>query len=472
MLFDHFGNLEEIFYLGHDINIIIEIPQGFFDFKKKFKLLNLFKEEYIDKLRPLRKEKGAVYVGQSDIAIVGEVLQYYEEGKIKRNDIHLDFPIDDDDIEKYERYINKYFDVENQNYYQKINFIKILSLQFKNFFQSIYFNYQIAFSNGIQDLIMKARVSVIKNFIALTKVFTRSPYDQLLIKRQKDNIDIYNKYDQNAAIEKAITALENEKHEVFSFDDIKPSLVFFNRDKSSFSIISNANKNDEEYKELLELWNSYNFDRRKKIPLVDYKSMTHDQFLDEVKKLFDLNSMSKDRLKEICSKAGNYIFVCDNFIKMVRILLNIEAKIPVILMGETGVGKTKIFEMLSTLYGKGNLNWKKLEIHAGITDEDIVNFIEKIIKEDNEKNIEIKNESNRDLVWVFLDEINTCNSLGLITEIMCRHTYLGKKINENFVFFGACNPYRVLNKKMRESGLVYLYVLRMKENIFIIQLYQ
>ena len=76
----------------------------------------------------------------------------------------------------------------------------------------------------------------------MTKVFTRSPYDQLLIKRQKDNIDIYNKYDHNAAIEKAITALENEKHEVFSFDDIKPSLVFFNRDKSSFSIISNLNK--------------------------------------------------------------------------------------------------------------------------------------------------------------------------------------------------------------------------------------
>ena len=38
---------------------------------------------------------------------------------------------------------------------------------------------------------------------------------------------------------------------------------------------------------------------------------------------------------------------------------------------------------------------------------------------------------------------------------MCRHTYLGKPINDNFVFFGACNPYRVLNKKMRESGLVY-----------------
>ena len=444
---------EEIFYLGHDINIIIEIPQGFFDFKKKFKLLTLFKEEYIDKLRPLRKEKGAVYVNQSPIAIVGEVLQYYEEGKIKRNNIHLDFPIDEDDIPKYESYINKYFDVENQNYYQKMNFIKILSLQFKNFFQSIYFDYQFAFSNGIQDLIMKARQSVIKNFISLTKVFTRSPYDQLLIKRQKDNIDIYNKYDQNAAIERAITALENEKHEVFSFDDIKPSLVFFNLDKNSFSIISNANKDDKEYKELYDLWNSNN--PFKKHDLTDYKSMTHEQFLDEIRTLFALDNMSKDRLRKICVDAGNYIFVCDNFIKIVRILLNIQAKIPVILMGETGVGKTKIFEMLSTLYGKGKLNWKKLEIHAGITDEDIVQFIEKIMKEDDEINNDIKDKNNRELVWVFLDEINTCNSLGLITEIMCRHTYLGKPINENFVFFGACNPYRVLNKKMRESGLVY-----------------
>ena len=62
-------------------------------------------------------------------------------------------------------------------------------------------------------------------------------------------------------------------------------------------------------------------------------------------------------------------------------------------MGETGVGKTKIFEMLSTLYGKGNLNWRKLEIHAGITDEDIVNFIDQIIKEDDEINMDIPDKN-------------------------------------------------------------------------------
>jgi len=38
---------------------------------------------------------------------------------------------------------------------------------------------------------------------------------------------------------------------------------------------------------------------------------------------------------------------------------------------------------------------------------------------------------------------------------MCNHTYLGKKINENFIFLGACNPYRILKKQMKTTGLVY-----------------
>ena len=183
--------------------------------------------------------------------------------------------------------------------------------------------------------------------------------------------------------------------------------------------------------------------------LIDYKSLDHESFLKEIKKLFSLDRLNIEDLKKICEEHDNYIFVSDNFIKMVRILLNIEAKIPVILMGETGVGKTKLLEMLSTLYGNGKSNWKKLPIHAGITDEDIVNFIEKTTRE------VIKDKKENEKIWIFLDEINTCNSLGLISEIMCNHTYLGKKISDNFIFLGACNPYREITGKMKESGLVY-----------------
>ena len=169
----------------------------------------------------------------------------------------------------------------------------------------------------------------------------------------------------------------------------------------------------------------------------------------EIKSLFSLDRMSAEEIKKICETSGNYIFVSDNYIKMVRILLNIEAKIPTILLGETGVGKTKLIEILSSLYGNGKSRWKILQIHAGITDQDIVDFIERITQEAIDDNV------LDDYTWVFLDEINTCNSLGLITEIMCNHTYLGKKINPNFIFIGACNPYRLMTKKMRESGLVY-----------------
>ena len=79
--------------------------------------------------------------------------------------------------------------------------------------------------------------------------------------------------------------------------------------------------------------------------LIDYQNLKHEEFITQIKALFSLDKQSEEDIKKICKNNGNYIFVSDNYIKMVRILLNIEAKIPVILMGETGVGKTKLLEI-------------------------------------------------------------------------------------------------------------------------------
>ena len=440
---------EKLYYLGNDIHLIIEIPKGYVEFDKKYKLLGLFNKIDIKNLNPLRLEENAQRIRDSPISIVAEVLYLYDNNEIATTNIDLDAPISRNASE-CEKIINKHFEVENQNYYQKMNFIKILSIQFKKFTENPFFNYEIARSLGKENIIKNARVSVIKNFIALTKVFTRSPFDTILLKQTK-SIEMFGKYDDNQAKQEEINDLADDKmkQEIFSFEKIKPSLVFFNRDGGSLSIISNNNKKDKEYNDLQLLWNSQNVDPNKKNDLVDYKNMEHEAFLEQIKKLFSLDKMEIKDIKKLCEDLGNYIFVSDNFIKMVRILLNIEAKIPVILMGETGVGKTKLLEMLTTLYGKGNCRWKRLQIHAGTTDQKIVEFIEQVNKEIKEENAE------NELTWIFLDEINTCNSLGLITEIMCNHTYLGKKISDNYVFLGACNPYRILRKKMRESGLVY-----------------
>ena len=68
---------EKIYYLGYDINILIEIPNGFCDFDKKYKILSLFKNKiYIEKLNPLRLEENVHFIKDSNISIVAEVLSH------------------------------------------------------------------------------------------------------------------------------------------------------------------------------------------------------------------------------------------------------------------------------------------------------------------------------------------------------------------------------------------------------------
>ena len=70
--------------------------------------------------------------------------------------------------------------------------------------------------------------------------------------------------------------------------------------------------------------------------------------------------------------SGDYVFTADNLIKMILILLRIRSNIPVIMMGETGCGKTSIIRKLSELKNKGNKNKLKiLNIHVGTTDNEI-----------------------------------------------------------------------------------------------------
>jgi hypothetical protein len=59
------------------------------------------------------------------------------------------------------------------------------------------------------DIISKARVAVIKNFFELTKVFTQSLFDTVLLKQIK-SMKLFGKYDKENAINEGIKALANE----------------------------------------------------------------------------------------------------------------------------------------------------------------------------------------------------------------------------------------------------------------------
>ena len=72
----------------------------------------------------------------------------------------------------------------------------------------------------------------------------------------------------------------------------------------------------------------------------------------------------------------------------------------------------------------------------------------------------INNESkikNSKEYWVLFDEINTCNSLGLLNEIFINRSYNGTKIEENIRLIGTCNPYRLKSENEESCGLSHPY---------------
>ena len=54
-------------------------------------------------------------------------------------------------------------------------------------------------------------------------------------------------------------------------------------------------------------------------------------------------------------------------------------------------------------------------------------------------------------LWVFFDEFNTTEDLGLICEILSERTILGKPIPDNIYLLAACNPFK-LRSRMLDFG--------------------
>jgi len=125
---------------------------------------------------------------------------------------------------------------------------------------------------------------------------------------------------------------------------------------------------------------------------------------------------------------------------MVMINLRMNARVPLIIMGETGCGKTLLIKALASLK---NVKMIIFNIHSGIDNNKILEFVnENKLTEDKENKFKV-DYTKVNKIWVFLDEFNTSNSLGLFSEMMIKRTCLGKPIKKNISFIAACNPYKI-----------------------------
>src|SRR5947199_768906 len=88
------------------------------------------------------------------------------------------------------------------------------------------------------------------------------------------------------------------------------------------------------------------------------------------------------------------------------------------------------------------VQFEVLSLHAGISEEIIVKFMDDALV-----------KARKGEIWLFFDEINTCNHIGLLADLISHRMLNGKLIHPNIRLFSACNPYRIRTKAQSEAGL-------------------
>ena len=184
------------------------------------------------------------------------------------------------------------------------------------------------------------------------------------------------------------------------------------------------------------------------------------KYLKKLKHILDLkNDVIKDEgdkksLLSILDQDNiNYVITDDNYKKMILLVYRIKANVPVIIMGETGCGKTSLITKLSQILNNGENVVEIINIHPGITEEEICKRMIDINKRAKEKIFLDKEKKIKKELWAFFDEINTCLSLSLLTEIFINRTFNGEKLEDNIRLIGACNPYRKRKLTAEKCGL-------------------
>lgn len=180
----------------------------------------------------------------------------------------------------------------------------------------------------------------------------------------------------------------------------------------------------------------------------------------------DFESKSRiEKIEKICSVMGNnspcdpdptYELTLDNVKKILAIQMRFRCGIPVIIMGETGCGKTRLVKFMCDLQvpaGQQINNLVLMKIHGGITAE----HVKKKVREALELAKENKGKLSHVDTVLFLDEANTTDAIGLIKEVMCDGSLDGTRLNDIYGYdvglriVAAVNPYRKHSQKMIEQ---------------------
>ena len=387
---------EDIIYIPNKNTIYIEIPNCFEDYSIKFPILDLFNKKYIS------------FENMPTPDFSKETINFFNQ--------NLGIDLND----KIKDFILKYIGEERYSYHQINLFIKYFISYYSKFNHSF-----INFEDGenLKKIYMPEFTKTIKYFVncGLTRLLTQ----------QNNNYNI--------------------KDYIYKLFEVYFSDLL-SKNNFDFPLFLNGEKIE---------FNKFN------IKELDSKEFENSKYyLKKLKEIFNLpNDVEKDKgnLKSLLSilkeNDNNLVITKDNFIKMVFLYYRIRANVPVILIGETGCGKSELINVLNRILYNGKANLEIININPLITEENIFQRIEEI----NEKAKRLKAQE----LWINFDDINNCSSFSLIKEIFINRTYNGNKINDNIYLIGVCNPYRKI--KLKKEQRVFS-IINNEENLNRIQL--
>lgn len=126
----------------------------------------------------------------------------------------------------------------------------------------------------------------------------------------------------------------------------------------------------------------------------------------------------------------------------------IKSNVPVVIMGETGVGKTALITFLANNVYHDELMC--VNVNAGTNERVLAAKVEEIRRLSRQLVLEGKR------LWVFFDEFNTTDDVGYISELIMERRFLGEPLDcDNVVFLAACNPFRSIRAKDKRVVLGY-----------------
>ena len=360
----------------------------------------------------------------SDIQVVCQYLDVLEKNRLESMDIHFSGqqkvkPLSPN---RCRELLRNYYSTNADVTFTALNtFLGLLAGQLRKFSRSAFFeteNLKLMLESkavGVRNNLLKALLDVSKDFAARSlKSCSSSQAGQAL---------------SRTSAQKMIDRVEG----MIQWEESNHLLIVFHGVNSQ-TIAAFYREKDHVPRNVSDLLKSQIVKGRSK-ELDDFKKMSHEELQKTLERIVRPQHGQQQAEENVQNGISGYALTPDNMLKMILIILRVRANVPIIVMGETGCGKTSLVEYLARTC---QIPFLTFNFHAGRKEAEIEKFIER-------ENIEARKGKGQR--WLFLDEINTCHHLGLLNEIMCHHTMYGRPLSKKLVLLAACNPYKLRPKE-------------------------